>query len=187
MFINRIAPGTTRQPGFTLVELVVFIVVVAVGISGILSVMTFTSRHSADPMVREQALLVAESYMQEILLKSFLDPSAGTTRVCPVKEATRAAYDNVCDYNGLADTGARDQLGNAIAGLSAYNVSVSVTGNTTVDLNGITNGPAANQVRVLRVDVEVRHSDSPDFSVFLTGYRTNYNCSAATDPACLPL
>lgn len=176
-----------RQRGVTLVELVVFIVVIAIGVSGILSVMTFTTRHSADPMVQEQALLVAEAYMQEILLKPFLDPSAGTTNVCqtPV-ESNRASYDNICDFNGLNDNGARDQLGKAITGLELYTVAVTVSGGTSLSL-----GPAANPVnntgaiRLLQVDVTV--SRPPDFSVTLTGYRTSYNCSNAGDAACLPL
>ena len=80
------ADPRTRRPrhtGVTLVELVMYIMVVSIGVAGILSVMTYTTQHSADPMVRAQALLIAESYMREILLKRFLDPSGGTSTVCP--------------------------------------------------------------------------------------------------------
>lgn len=177
MSIRRVA----RQRGVTLVELVIFIMIVSLGTAGILLVMNYTSQRSADPMVKQQALLIAESYLEEILLKPFVDPSVpAATQVCPTKEAIRASYDNICDYHNLADTsGAIDQLGNTVTGLTAYNISVSVTG-AVGDATAL--GPNASQVnnigalRVLQVDVEVTHDDVPDFSLRLTGYRTNYNC-----------
>ncbi|TAM43937.1 MAG: pilus assembly protein MshD [Gammaproteobacteria bacterium] len=183
--------------GVTLVEMVMYIAIVSIGVAGILSVMTYTTRYSADPMVEQQALLIAESYMEEILHKRFTDPTAGATQVCPTalpyKEASRASYDNVCDYDNLNDSaGAVDQLGNTIAGLTAYNVSVSVTGNVG---DALALGPTASQItnvgalRVLRVNVEVTHDDIPDFRLLLTGYRTNYYCDTTetTVPqGCLP-
>lgn len=184
-------PGVRRAAatrGTTLVELVIFIAVISVGLVGTLLVMNYTARHGADPMVREQALLVAESYMEEILAKRFIDPTSGTTRTCPTAEGGRTNYDNVCDYNGLSDTGVRDQFGNAVTGLENYNVAVVVSGGS-----GISLGPAGNavantgSVRALRVDVTVTYSGDPDFSVVLTGYRTHYNCSNDSDPQCRPL
>ncbi len=176
-----------RQIGVTLVELVMYIAIVSIGVAGILSVMTYTTRYSADPMIQQQALLIAESYMEEVLQKYFIDrvPTTATT-ICPAPEANRGLYDNVCDYHGLNDAGARDQFGGAIAGLAGYTVSVSVTG--TVG-DAITLGPATNPVdnasvlRLLRVDVEVTNGAT---SVHLTGYRTNYRCNVGTDAACLP-
>ena len=183
----------TPQAGLTLVEMVMFILVISVGLVGVLSVMNFTTRSSADPMIREQALLIAESYVEEIVLKAFLDPSTPpVTQVCPTtspyKEASRSAYDNICDYNGLSDTGARDQFGNAIPGLESYNVAVTVSGGSTLSV-----GPAANPVnntgaiRVLQVDVTVTNGNVPGFSLPLTAYRLNYNCSNAGDAGCQPL
>lgn len=172
----------THQRGVTLVELVIFIIIVSAASAGILLVMSATTQRSADPMVRQQALLIAESYLEEILHKRFTDPSAGATQVCPTtlpyKESSRASYDNVCDYHNLSDSaGVVDQLGNAVTGLTAYNVSVTVTGtaNDGTALNNINNTGA---LRVLRVDVEVTHDDISDFQVRMTGYRTNYYCSS---------
>jgi MSHA pilin protein MshD len=170
--------------GVTLVELIVSIAIVATGVAGILGVMNLTTRHSADPMIIQQAQLIAESYLEEILLKKFYDPD--TNSVCPAAEGSRASYDNVCDYNGLNNnTGAVDQLGGTVAGLEGYNVAVTVSSANSVALGSINN--ADGTVRVLRVDVVVTHDTVTGVSVPLTGYRVNYNCNLAADPGCKPL
>ena len=164
-----------RQQGTTLVELVISIVVIAVAISGAMLVMNRTTERSADPMIMHQAAALADAYLEEVLLKSFCDPdgtcNAGDPAcpVCPVAEGNRAAYDNVCDYNGMNDnTGAKDNLGNAVGGLEAYNISVTV--NSAAALGTIT----ANQCRVLQVTVTVTHDSVADINYGVTGYRTNY-------------
>ena len=54
------------QRGMTLIELVMFIVIVAVGIAGILSVLNITVLRSADPLVQKQAQALAEGLLEEI-------------------------------------------------------------------------------------------------------------------------
>ena len=105
-----------RQCGMTLVELIISIAIIGIAVAGVLGVMNATTMRSADPMVREQAQLIAEAYMEEISLKAFVDPSANT--ICPAVPAARTDYNNVCDYRGLTDTGARDQFGTAIPALA---------------------------------------------------------------------
>lgn len=67
---TRIDPAR-RQRGLTMVELIIFIVVVSVGIAGIMSVFNLTVRHSADPMIRKQAIAIAEALMEEVALQPF--------------------------------------------------------------------------------------------------------------------
>jgi MSHA pilin protein MshD len=145
----------------SLVELVVAIVVLSIALGGALLVVGTTTRHSADPMLERQAISIAESYLEEILQKAYTDPDDGL--VCPAPEAGRALYDNVCDYDGLDETGARDQSGAAVTGLEAYRIRIDVDSSAT--LGGLT-GPA----EVLRVDVSVR--DPLGRPVRLAGYRT---------------
>ena len=59
------------EHGLTLIELIMFIVIVSVGIAGILLALTKSIRTSADPVVRKQALAIAESLLEEIELMSF--------------------------------------------------------------------------------------------------------------------
>lgn len=186
--IPRTRPVPAARQGFGLIELVVAVVVLAVSVVGVLSVMNFTVARSADPAVQVQATLIAEAYLEEILLKPFVDPSAGTTRACPTPETSgRIAYDNVCDYNGLANAGARDQFNNPVSGLEDYTVSVTVTGDTSLTLgpSGADQVDNSTVLRLLRVDVRVQGPGGTDLT--LTGYRTNYNCNAVSDTACLPL
>ena len=85
--------------------------------------------------------------------------------------ANRHLFDDVCDYDGLSDSGAKDQNGDDLSPeLGSYNISVQV-----VD-SGFSLGPAgapqsAGSGAVVRVDVTVSHSALPD-DIRLTGFRT---------------
>ena len=75
-------------------------------------------------------------------------------------ESLRSLFDDVADYDGLTDVGARDQNGNAIVGLDNYTVSVDIVDTT---LNGVACRWAT-----------VRVSHPADIDLSLSGYRTNY-------------
>jgi MSHA pilin protein MshD len=150
MSMNRHRPGRT-QTGFTLVELIVFIVVVSAGLAGILSVMNTTVKSSADPMVRKQAISLAESVLEEVLQKAYADPDDTPA----VVEASRDLWDNVDDYNGKTQ-GAFSFP----PSLSAYSLAIRVADDST------TLGIAAKKVTV----TVTRGAES----ITLTGYRTNY-------------
>jgi MSHA pilin protein MshD len=147
-------PPNSKRSGFTLLEIIVTLVVVSIAATALMSVFSSTVRTSADPMIQQQAVSIAEAYMEEILLKDFaVGPGS-----------TRATFDDVLDYNGLTDVGARDQNDNAIAGLGAYTVAVAVAGGS---LNGIVPGDS------LRIDITVSHALMTG-NLLLSGYRTNY-------------
>jgi len=148
----------SAQAGVTLVELLVSIVVVAIAAGTILGLLAQTTAASADPMIRHQASAIAEAYLEEILLRPFDDPDGADG------EGSRAAYDDLDDYDGLVDAGARDQFGNPMPGLDGYTVSVSVV--PSAALPGVPGGDA------YRVDVNV--SRGTDIDLLLSGYRTRY-------------
>lgn len=60
-----------NQRGISLIELVMFIVIVSVALAGILLVMNVTTKSSADPLVHKQALAIAESLLEEVELMPF--------------------------------------------------------------------------------------------------------------------
>lgn len=177
----------SRMPGFTLIEMVVAIVILAIGASSFVLLINQSTIASVDPVIRQQAAAVGQSYLDEVLLRSFCDPdlSDDCRNYCDASRVsgssicaqcsqntggseTRATYDDVCDYDGLANNGARDNTGSSIAGLSDYNVQVAVDDNTTLD------GLSSSNGEVLRVDVSVSHDTYPDLNHRVTGYRTNY-------------
>ncbi len=147
-----------RQRGVTLIELVVAITIVAIAVGGVLGAIAAISSRSADAMVQQQAIAIAQAYLDEILQRWVVDPN-GTP-----PNTGRGSWDTVDEYNGLVDVGAHDQYGNAIAALSAYTVTVAVT--PSAALSGI--GSAAAR----RIDVTVAYP--PHGTVVLSGYRTNY-------------
>lgn len=154
--------SSKRMAGVTLVELIIAIVIAGVALAGLAAAFTRANRASSDPAVTQQMLAIAESMMEEVLLKPF-DPVPDE-----VAAPTRAQYNDVRDFDtndtdnapGYASTGIRNIDGDAIAGLESYSVSVRVN---QVALDGVPNGEA------LRVLVTVGHGDR---QLVLNGWRT---------------
>ena len=143
------------QRGFTLIELIIFIVVVGAGMAGILSVMTTTVKSSADPMVRKQTIAIAESLLEEILQKDYANPTGGNAGT------TRALFDDVDQYNGYSTSGGIvDVSGAAIAALASYNISPAVTVAATT--------LGSNSLAMKKVTVSVT---GPGGTISLSGYR----------------
>ncbi len=144
-----------KQRGISLIELIMFIVIVGVAVAGILLVMNVTGRHSADPVIHKQALAIAESVLEEVELMPFTycDPNdanaetataaAGTCAVAANEESTvigpeagedrystATPFDNVSDYHNFSMSGAggiKDITGTPIsARLDNYSVAVAV-------------------------------------------------------------
>jgi MSHA pilin protein MshD len=89
-------------------------------------VLNVTTQNSDDPLLRKQALTIAESLLEEVELHDFANPTGGFTGAAT--QANRASFDDVMDYNGFATTGiySADGSGTVITGLSDYSVSVAV-------------------------------------------------------------
>ena len=146
------------QSGVTLIELVIAIVIIAIAATAILGTFATTVGQSADPMIRHQAVAIAEAYLEEIALKSFSDPDGIDG------EGSRDLYDDVDDYDGLVDNGARNQFDAAIADLSDYTVSVDVTASGAL--------PSIASTDLFLISVTITHSANIDFTV--STYRANF-------------
>ena len=86
----------TRQTGISLIELIMFIIIVSVGIVGILPVFNMASSHSADPLLNKQATAIAESLLTEIeqMPFSWCDPQdANATTATSAAGCAAAAND----------------------------------------------------------------------------------------------
>jgi MSHA pilin protein MshD len=150
------------QHGVSLIELIMFIVIISIAVSGVLLVMNNVNRHSADAVHHKQAIASAESLLEEIELQDF-NPVAANA---PVTLANRTSvYHIVNDYNGFASAGIFSaSTGALVPGLGLYNVNVTVT---PTALGGIA---AANSV-LITVNVTSPLSTTP---IRISGYRTNH-------------
>jgi prepilin-type N-terminal cleavage/methylation domain-containing protein len=114
----KLAGVVRRQGGFTLIEIVVAIVIIAIAGVSIVGLTSAMATRSAHAMQAQQVATIANSYLQEAMSKPFAPVAGG---------GTRATHNDVSDYNGLNDFGARDHNDNPLTGLSAYQVQVAVT------------------------------------------------------------
>lgn len=149
----------TRCRGVTLVELVVTIVVITAAVSAVLAIVSSTAARSAENVVQTQAVMIAESYLNEILAKPF-----GVDACAPA--CTRAQMAKVGDYANLVDVGVHDDSGAAVNGLGTYTVQVTVAAST---LGAAPVVPAA-QSELVTVTV----TPPSGAAVVLSGYRTLY-------------
>lgn len=150
-------PVCRKVTGFTLIEVLITIVVIGIAATAIMSVFIGTVKTSVDPIIQQQAISISAAYMEEIQAQSFADPTGVDAG------EVRATFDDVDDYNGLIDIGAKDQNNSPITGLEGYTVSVSVS-------NQAFNGISATNAK--RIDVTVSHSAIDD--ILLSGFRVNH-------------
>jgi MSHA pilin protein MshD len=182
----------------SLIEVVVFIVVLGIAFAGVLALYNQLTRGSVDPMVRKQALAIASSLLEEIELRGFTycDPDDSkvysatgpsvaegctTVEVIGVEGAeTRYGntgplnlrYDNVNDYNTFsmgAGTGNPMLTIDASAITGLDDYRVSVAiVNASAELPDVTVSTDA-----LRITVTALHQPS-GLSVTQQGYRLRY-------------
>jgi MSHA pilin protein MshD len=168
--------------GFTLIETVLFIVIVGIAVAAIGQQFVTNVSHSAEPYLRQRALAVANAYMDEILKKRWnsATPTGGgcvvtgsgncVTPGAPAAVAigndgqTRPSYDDVDDYNGINEA-PTDSDGVAMPNYANFNVTVAVT-QPAANWNGISNLDAR------QIDITVTTPDGQ--SLLLTAYRINY-------------
>lgn len=193
---SRIRAGTPCASGFTLIELIVFIVIVSVALVGTLTILNATSGASADPMVRKQLLAAAEALLEEVQSQPFTfcspDDSNAATAINPTTGvggcattvqglggggvARIANSDNVGDYAGIT----LNPL-NSIDGthaLSGYSAAISVTPQSLGPATALISSAACasatdcTALKVLRIAVTVTRAGE---SVTLEGYRARHS------------
>jgi MSHA pilin protein MshD len=182
--------------GFTLIELVVFISIMTIALTGVISALSYTHVHSPNPAVQKQALEIAESLMEEIqqLPFTYCDPNdahaqtassftdcasdsqqslAGPTPASESRYNQSNPLDNVADYGNFSMPGAGCQgicpAGDAtpITGLNGYQVKVALA-----SMGGSAAFPGVPADAVVEVKVEV--AGPANTRVVLKGYRVRY-------------
>jgi MSHA pilin protein MshD len=186
-----------REHGLSLIEVVVFIVVLGIAIAGMAIIYNQVTVASVDPLVRKQAVAIANSLMEEIQARplTYCDPddpavfTAASTADCdptkienigpetfsPPGTETRYVdprYDNVSDYNGFKMVGSIQDIANStVAGLTGYSaeVAVAAAGGEFVTVPAT---PILAAAEALHITVTV--TGPANVRVVLEGYRLRY-------------
>ncbi len=191
-----------RQRGLSMIELVMFIAIVGMSVAGILTVYNSAIKGSADPMVRKQAIAVAESLLGEVLMQPFTwcdpqdaandpnnpptsgasctggvaasqDKNGGTLGPVP---ATESRFSTTDPFDNVADYNGYSMSSGIYSqdnGATPIAGLGSYSATVTVTRAGGTFGLAAGAV--LRVDVLVTGKGE---SITLTGYRFRHSPNA---------
>lgn len=192
-----------RQRGLTMIELVMFMVIVGVAAAGIIGVLNIAGQKSADPARRKQAMMIAEALMEEVQLARFTfcdpaDPKASTVATADecttkmmvgVKAGLVRPYGNVADYASelgkdqrsfAVDGVDRDVNGRALGQLGVADSALSGIASTValnvLDAANSLNGltSTAAELRVLRITIKTVYGNGPNDRIELDGYRTRY-------------
>ncbi|MFC3457489.1 MULTISPECIES: type II secretion system protein [Massilia] len=191
---SEAAGRARRQRGLTMIELIMFIVIVAIALAGIVAVMRLATANSADPLRRKQALMIAEGLLEEVRASGFTlcDPSSPDfdTQTDPTQCAIpenwgQAApepvhprpFDNINDYVAQPNVATAafnnaagvltDVTGTPI-GVDGYSATLMVS---PVQLNGVGAAGTAANTDVLRIRVRVAFDGG---AVELDAYRMRY-------------
>jgi MSHA pilin protein MshD len=183
-----------QQRGVTLIELILFIMIIGIALTAILGVMNVTNSHSADTLRAKQALMIAEGLLEEVQLArfTFCDPAsdnldtATSSSACTTPEAwgpeagNTRPFDNINDYVTAANTATAafnnggvltDANGRAL-GVTGYTATVTVTPDTLGPSGAqVGAGGTAADTDMLRIRITVAYDNS---SLSLDGYRARY-------------
>ena len=183
------------QRGLSLIELILFIMIISVALAGILLVMQRVTASSADPLLRKQALAIAESLMEEVQLMpfTFCDPddansttasnstigAAGgcatlseDTAIDPEAGESRysstSPFDNVSDYHNFSMNAGNGGLRDINNNAIA---NLSAYNASIVIRRAAFNGMAASDALHITVSVTAPNGEQ----IQIDGYRTRYS------------
>ena len=186
------------EHGISLIELIVFIVIVGIAVAGVVGALSMATRASADPMIQKQALAIAEALLEEVQLQPFTycdpdDPQAATAQSAAVGATgcTEAgSVENLMAAETTPPYGPEDRLSatNPYDNVNDYNSLPTMLGITDLTgaaipgLGGYTaTVSVANQALApvpasesLLITVTVTGPTGTNTTVVLDGYRVRY-------------
>lgn len=187
-----------RQGGVTLIELILFIMIIGIALTAIIGVMNVTTARSSDPVRTKQALMLAEGLLEEVELAAFtrcdptsVEPLTPTVppAACNIPEAWGQVspepvgprpYDNVNDYVAAANVATAafnaggvltDANGRAL-NVTGYTATVAITPEAVGPAGALVgSGGTAADTDMLRIRITVAYDNQ---TLALDGYRARY-------------
>ena len=140
------------QNGVSLIEMIVFIIVVGIASSALFATYNYSLLHNTDPLIQVRALELAQAKLDEVLALKYDAntptggiPACGTPTGVACNNTPDANMNDVDDFNGVSDTP-----------YTGYTRNVTVT--------------TANDEKLVTVSVTAPRG----FSVTLAAYRANF-------------
>lgn len=160
--------------GYSLIELILTIVLTAIVMTIFYNLFAFNQARSVSPVMQMRASELGQAYLEEIGLKRFDENSPignqlrcdqlGTQACNGIQNeegiSNRRLFDDVDDYNGLAERPPIDALGNTRLGYNNFTVEVSVV------YAGDDFGFVNNSLKKIEVRVTSPEGDSFVFSQY---------------------
>ncbi len=123
--------------GFTIVEAIISMVIIAIAALAMTSVLSLAFSHSSDSLLHTKTAVLAQIYVEEIQGRRFdeMTPVGGTPPCSPatvacgaigVEGESRTGFDDVDDYHGLDETPPRDALDQPMPEFDGFRVQVAV-------------------------------------------------------------
>ena len=184
MEINNQRAASLKNSGFSLIELVAGIVVMAFALTFLSTLFFSDPGRSVRPLIQIRAVEFGQSLMDEILSKKFdqLTPEGGApacatcsgTMGSDAGETGRSDYNDVDDYDDYCSPGSpvalEDAFGNLPAGFSGFTMSICVDYDGNYDATIDTNINA----KLIVVEIYPPTSAGLDGPITLTAYRSNF-------------
>lgn len=106
-----LTPSKSFQKGVSLIELIVFIVVVSIALLALVGVYSQATINNADPIIRTRALESAQSLLDEIISLRYDEatptggvPACSTAGVSACTNSPDGNMNDVDDYHNFSDT-----------------------------------------------------------------------------------
>ncbi len=165
-------PCPRDNAGFTLIEMIVFIVVISSALGAMVMAFGQSSRNSIDPIVNIRMLEIAQSQLDEVLARKYdedtptggvpacIYPCSGAFGPDGVSETGPATYDDVDDFHlDVSDPDYTDGSG------YSWRIDVSDSGADLPNVNG-----AAAQAKRIEITVTAPTGNS----LSLSAYKVNF-------------
>ncbi len=176
------APATRTSLGFTLVELIVAMVLIAIAMLGITYSLSYGLRYQSHGLSQAQSVALAQAYLDEMLGQKFdantpvggMPPCHPDTLSCAAADTfgasgPRAAFTSINDYDGLDESPPLDIDGNPRSGYNGYRVRVAVRYASAAEQSEFALD-ASEDAKVM----QVRVSDPSGSELVLAAYRGNF-------------
>lgn len=103
--IDSVLKTQAKQSGVSLIEMIVFIVVVSIALGALVGVYRQAMVTNVDPIIRTRGLESAQSLLDEILSLKYAQntPTGGVPACSPCDDTPDPNMDDVDDYRGFTD------------------------------------------------------------------------------------